>query len=106
MAIKYDDIFGKESHVDERRGYLLAYLKGELTATESETVERHLAECPACRFALVQLETTLKDILKQERELIERLWEENELSLKIAASQEADFNAKKAILRELGLWKE
>ena len=38
------------SHVDD--GVLHAYLDGELSPTEAQGVEAHVAQCPACRQRL------------------------------------------------------
>jgi hypothetical protein len=47
------------SHRDIRRR-LSAYCGGELEFAERQLVERHLAECPACRTELADLQTTLR----------------------------------------------
>ncbi len=40
------------------RDQLSAYIDGELTAVETEALERHLAACPDCRQALEELRVT------------------------------------------------
>jgi anti-sigma factor RsiW len=47
------------SHVDIQRR-LPAYCGGDLEPAEQQLVERHLAECPACRAELAEQQTTLR----------------------------------------------
>lgn len=93
----YDEVFGRDDHVDEMAGRLLGYWRGELTMDDRRTVDEHLRECAACRLAVVNLEET-------EREVIERLWEEHRLSDRVAAARGIDLATKREILRARRLW--
>ncbi len=48
-----------ENHVEDE---LIAYLDGELGATERAKVEAHLARCPACATALEELRVLSRDL--------------------------------------------
>jgi len=47
------------NHIEDQ---LLAYLDGELSATERARVEAHLARCPACSTALEELRVLSRDL--------------------------------------------
>jgi hypothetical protein len=48
--VTYDEVYGKEEHVAEMAGGLLAYVEKKLSSPEREAVEKHLTECAACRL--------------------------------------------------------
>lgn len=61
MSVSYDDVFGREPHVEEQAGDLMRLAKGQLDGQARHALEGHLETCPACRLALIHMRQAVLD---------------------------------------------